>query len=161
MSLSDSEPSVSYSVIGIWSVSIFLTSESVDPGLSDSINWFISKNGLLCGRQRETPTLSNVVLTYRLRGGRIPQTRSALSAYFCIFRFFVLVMFQFSVGICWAKIVLVLVLFFDWAVFEGEHLRANCTFRWEVFISTVRRRVQECHVVNGFYFDGINLICRV
>lgn len=39
-SLSDSEPSkVSYSVIGIWSVKIFLTSESVDPGLSDSKNW--------------------------------------------------------------------------------------------------------------------------
>ena len=35
-SLSDSEPSVSYSVIGMWSVRIFLTSESVEPGLSDS-----------------------------------------------------------------------------------------------------------------------------
>lgn len=38
ISLSDSEPSVSYSVIGMWSVKIFLTSESVEPGLSDSIN---------------------------------------------------------------------------------------------------------------------------
>lgn len=37
-SLSDSDPSVSYSVIGIWRVSIFLTSESVEPGLSDSRN---------------------------------------------------------------------------------------------------------------------------
>lgn len=40
-SLSDSEPNVSYSVIGMWSVRIFLTSESVLPsGLSDSKNYF-------------------------------------------------------------------------------------------------------------------------
>lgn len=38
-SLSDSEPKVSYSVIGICNVSIFRTSESVEPGLSDSKNW--------------------------------------------------------------------------------------------------------------------------
>ena len=37
-SLSDSEPSVSYSVIGMWSVKILRTSESVEPGLSDSRN---------------------------------------------------------------------------------------------------------------------------
>lgn len=164
MSLSDSEPSVSYSVIGIWSVSIFLTSESVDPGLSDSINWFISKNGLLCGRQRETPTLSNVVLTYRLRGGRIPQTRSALSAYFRIFRFFVLVGYGsvFSRYFCWAKIVLE----FCFDISIGRFLRENICERivhldGRFFISTVRQRVQECHVVNGFDFDGRNLICRV
>lgn len=161
MSLSDSEPSVSYSVIGIWSVSIFLTSESVDPGLSDSINWFISKNGLLCGRQRETPTLSNIVLTYRFRGGRIPQARSSLSAYFSIFRFFVLVgnrsvFSSLYVGqrLCW-----VCFQFFVWTILEGEHLRANCTFRWEVLISTIRRRVQESHVVNVFFvFDLIEEI---
>lgn len=40
-SLSDSEPKVSYSVIGMWSVKIFLTSESVEPGLSDSKIWCI------------------------------------------------------------------------------------------------------------------------
>lgn len=40
-SLSDSLPNVSYSVIGMWSVKIFLTSESVLPsGLSDSKNCF-------------------------------------------------------------------------------------------------------------------------
>lgn len=38
-SLSDSDPSVSYSVMGMWSVRIFLTSESVEPGLSDSIKF--------------------------------------------------------------------------------------------------------------------------
>lgn len=37
-SLSDSEPKVSYSVIGMCRVKIFLTSESVEPGLSDSKN---------------------------------------------------------------------------------------------------------------------------
>lgn len=102
MSLSDSEPSVSYSVIGIWSVSIFLTSESVDPGLSDSINWFISKNGLFCGKQREnTNVIRTSVLTYRLRGGRIPQTRSALSAYFCVLGFFVLIFVSFIIAKVW------------------------------------------------------------
>lgn len=38
-SLSDSDPRVSYSVIGMWRVRIFRTSESVLPGLSDSRNW--------------------------------------------------------------------------------------------------------------------------
>lgn len=37
-SLSDSDPNVSYSVIGMWSERILRTSESVDPGLSDSRN---------------------------------------------------------------------------------------------------------------------------
>lgn len=38
-SLSDSDPSVSYSVIGMWRVRIFLTSESVELILSDSRYW--------------------------------------------------------------------------------------------------------------------------
>lgn len=37
-SLSDSDPKVSYSVMGMCRVRIFRTSESVDPGLSDSRN---------------------------------------------------------------------------------------------------------------------------
>lgn len=37
-SLSDSDPNVSYSVIGMWSERILRTSESVEPGLSDSRN---------------------------------------------------------------------------------------------------------------------------
>lgn len=40
-SLSDSEPNVSYSVIGMWSVKILSISESVEPGLSDSKNFSI------------------------------------------------------------------------------------------------------------------------
>lgn len=46
-SLSDSEPSVSYSVIGMWSVRIFLTSESVEPGLSDSKTVLIRFDSIL------------------------------------------------------------------------------------------------------------------
>lgn len=37
-SLSDSDPNVSYSVMGMWSERILRTSESVEPGLSDSRN---------------------------------------------------------------------------------------------------------------------------
>lgn len=44
-SLSDSEPSVSYSVIGIWRVRILRTSLSVEPGLSDSMNCMSKWNG--------------------------------------------------------------------------------------------------------------------
>lgn len=53
-SLSDSDPNVSYSVMGMCRVRIFLTSESVDPGLSDSRNW------MSCESERE-PTLRTFV----------------------------------------------------------------------------------------------------
>jgi hypothetical protein len=56
-SLSDSEPCVSYSVMGMWSVRIFLTSESVEPGLSDSRNWMSCES---LSRRRE-PTRRTLV----------------------------------------------------------------------------------------------------
>lgn len=161
MSLSDSEPSVSYSVIGIWSVSIFLTSESVDPGLSDSINWFISKNGLLCGRQREN---TNVIeCRTHLSAPRWPDPSDEIRP-FCVLLYirvlcsgWLVMWFSLVLSVYWLDKDLGVCFFGGMQTFASELYiwMGEVRFRSRSASCSGRSRGQR------FDFDGRNLICRV